>query len=172
MPAGYIYHNKQMKEISTVNINCNNPEKKKIEFPGEIISWQAPIFVNKKDGSPVTLDFIWSCFNEKLFSDVPEDGSKIHLPIIRLKTPNLQLLTNSGPIDVISIDLEDANLWIEAKKVQPTFARAYKKENDTLTEIQEFELDIVENEKLILDFLGSEKSGKRGISVRRKDKSN
>ncbi len=168
--SGFIEHHIQMKTVPTVNINCNNPEKKEIDFPDETISWQAPIFVNKKDGRHVSLDDIWSYVAEKIYSGVPEDGSKIHKPI-RLNIPNFQILTNSGPIDVKSLDL-DAILWIEAKKVYPTFTRAYKKGTETLTEIQEFELGIVENEKLILDFCGSEALGKHGVSARKKERSN
>ncbi|VVB64099.1 Uncharacterised protein [uncultured archaeon] len=107
-----------MKAVSTVNIILNNPEKKKLEFPagtilpGGIINWQALIFVNKKDGTPVSLDFIWSHISKKIYSDIPEDGSKIHFQKIKLDISNLQVLTNSGPVDVISIEFLDADLWI------------------------------------------------------------
>lgn len=169
LPREYICHNTQMKTVSTVDINCDNPEKKEIEFPDEIINWSTNYFVNKKDGSSVSLDVIWSRVAKKIYSRVPEDGSKIHIPKIRINTTNVQILTNSGPIDVISLDLLDVYLWIEAKKIYPTFTRAYKKETETMAEIQEFELDI-ENEKLILDFCGS--AGKYGVNARRKERSN
>jgi len=173
LTSGYIYHNIQMKTVSTVNINLKKKTTKKIELPN---SWQAPIFVNKKEGRPISLDIIWASHAEKIYSDVPKDGSKIHKTRIRLNIrlniPNIQLLTNTGAIDLISLDFLDVNLWIESKKVYPTFTRAYKNETETLAEIQEFELDIIENEKLILDFCGSEASCKQGVSARKKDGSN
>jgi hypothetical protein len=133
--SGHLDVQKQMMDVQRLHINCNNPEKKILELPAEMaarctpdIDWQAPIFLMKKEGRPVSLQYIWSCFSEKLYSGVPEDGSKIHLPI-RLNFPNeddrFQLLTKSGPIDVTFIEL-DAFLWIENEKVYPTFIKAYK----------------------------------------------
>jgi hypothetical protein len=171
LTSGNIYHNIQMKTVSIVNINLKKKTKKKIEFPDEIVNWQAPIFVIKKEGKSVSLDFIWSLFAEEIYSGVPEDGSKIHKSKIRINIPNIQLSTKSGRIELKSLDFLDVNLWIQAKKIDPTFTRAYKKGTETLAEIQEFELD-VEKEKLILDFCGSETSGRHGVSARIKKSSN
>lgn len=181
--SGYISVHKGMKDVRRININCDNPEKKKLEIPAELAArctpyfdWQAPVFVVKKDGRRVSLNYIWSCFFEKLYSDIPEDGSKIHCPI-RLNFKNkddcFQLLTNSGPIDVTFIEL-DAILWFEIEKMSPNFTRAYKdccEETKNLAEIQEFEFD-TSDKKVIIDFFISEETGKQGISVRTKECSN
>jgi hypothetical protein len=111
--SGYLDVHRQMMDVRRVNINCSNPEKKKLGLPAEM-DWQSPIFVRKKDGRLVSLYYIWSCFSQKLYSGVPEDGSKIRLPI-RLNFPNeadrYQLLTDSEAIDITFIEI-DAILWI------------------------------------------------------------
>jgi hypothetical protein len=74
--SGHLDIQKQMCDVRRININCNNPEKKKLELPPEMaarctphIDWQAPIFVLKKDGRHVSLDYIWSCFSVKLYCE-------------------------------------------------------------------------------------------------------
>jgi len=179
--SGHINLCRMTKDVHRIHINCYNPNKEKIELPAEMAArctpdfdWDAPIFIIKKNGTYVSLNYIWSCFSDKLYSNVPNDGTKIRLPI-RLNFPNeddrFQLLSLSGPIDVTFIEF-DAILWVENEKVFPTLTRSYKdccKEKRKLAEIQEFEFDM-NNKKIIMDFINPEVSGKQGISLRTKEK--
>jgi|GEM_PF-2647281 len=124
------------------------------DINGKGLNLDLPIFRRKRDGAEISLKKFWMDIPRPIFyGGVPEDGTHVEAKIKinyvlegeDIPENNIEELENMQLIiDHESIDLKEMNihaeLWLDAKKV-PARAKQYRKSDDTIAEVVEFEFE-------------------------------
>jgi len=147
------------------------------KIDGKGIDLNSPIFKRIKDERELSLSEFWIEVPKPIFyAGVPEDGEHVERKI-RIKYilegetapegaieewDNLQLITSRGILDLKEIYIL-ADLWLDAKKV-PRKAKHYKKCDDAIAEIVEFEYEN-KGEKHAIAIMSNPKSDKKSICL-------
>ena len=177
LKCSYLTSCERRIDAEHISINLDNNNDINVEFAPEVISKiypkfdiNAEIFIKKIDGSITSMHDILISLPDIIYSDVPENGSKIKRNIhcnFSNVDDRYQIMTISGPCDIKSLEI-DAELSINISKKPIESARIYRKGSEIITESAEFDINI-SDKIMALEIHKYPQSKIQAISLRKKE---